>query len=361
MLDSVSWKCADGRIVRAFQPDLAGLPGKLRLIDQTLLPEQLCYVELADATAIHDAIVRLVVRGAPAIGCAAAVGLAAVCRNQSVATPAAFLALARRTADYLAGARPTAVNLSWALRRCLDSLEAKTAAPVERLQDILLQTALNILQEDIELCRAIGNHGATLLQDGMGILTHCNAGALATGDYGTALAPLYVAAERGLKLRVFSDETRPLLQGSRLTAWELHQAGIDVTVICDNMAAQVMKEKRIDLVIVGADRISANGDTANKIGTYMAAVLAHHHRIPFYVAAPYSTFDPATPDGDGIVIEQRPATEISRSFGKITAPEQVRFYNPAFDVTPHELIAGFITERGILRPPFARTLAAAFA
>lgn len=352
MLDPVSWKSADGRIFRRYVPELAAPGGKLRLIDQTLLPEKLVYIELDDTESIFAAVKKLVVRGAPAIGCAAALGLAAVVRKTELNSSGKLLAFARKTAGRLAASRPTAVNLFWALNRCLGKLEESAAANPEDLKNILLESALDILDEDIRMCRAIGRHGKTLLRDGMGILTHCNAGALATGDYGTALSPVYVAHEAGMKLKVYADETRPLLQGSRLTAWELHQAGIDVTAICDNMAAQVMKEGKIDLVIVGADRIAANGDAANKIGTYGVAVLAKYHNIPFYVAAPYSTFDLSLDGGDKIPIEQRPPEEIARGFGRRTAPEKINFYNPAFDVTPHELITGIITEKGIITPPF---------
>ena len=221
----------------------------------------------------------------------------------------------------------------------------------------LLKEALTILHEDIGLCDRIGEHGSSLLADGMGILTHCNAGALAAGGNGTALAPVYAAMQKGMRLKVYSDETRPLLQGSRLTAWELMRAGADVTTICDNMAAQVMREGRIQAVIVGADRIASNGDTANKIGTYGAAVLAHYHKIPFYVAAPYSTFDLNLKSGADIPIEQRDSAEITGIPGKATAPEGVKTYNPAFDVTPHELIRAFITDRGVIEPPFAENLA----
>jgi methylthioribose-1-phosphate isomerase len=213
-----------------------------------------------------------------------------------------------------------------------------------------LSEALAILAEDISMCASIGEHGAALLKNGMGVLTHCNAGALATSDYGTALAPIYIAKEKGVEVTVYSDETRPLLQGSRLTAWELAGAGVKVVTICDNMAAQVMREGKIDLIIVRADRVAANGDAANKIGTYGVAILAKHHNIPFYVAIPYSTIDHSLPDGAGIPIEQREPDEVRRGFGKLTAPEDVEIYNPAFDVTPNDLITGFITENGIVSP-----------
>lgn len=352
MLDPVSWKSADGGISRRYEPGLSAMGGKLRLIEQTLLPEKLEYIELDNTEDIFDAIKRLAVRGAPAIGCAAALGLAAVVRKTELNSSGELIAFAQKTADRLAESRPTAVNLFWALNRCMAELKASDAVNPEDLKNTLLKSALDILEEDIQMCRSIGMHGKSLLHDGMGILTHCNAGALATGDYGTALSPMYVAHEAGMKIKVYADETRPLLQGSRLTAWELHQAGIDVTAICDNMAAQVMKEGKINLVIVGADRIAANGDAANKIGTYGVAVLAKYHNIPFYVAAPYSTFDLSLDCGDKIPIEQRLPDEIGNGFGRRTAPEDINFYNPAFDVTPSELITGIITEKGIISPPF---------
>jgi methylthioribose-1-phosphate isomerase len=352
MLDPVSWQSSDGKIVRSYSHDLDNQGGKLRLIDQTLLPEQLKYVELNDTEAIFDAIKRLVVRGAPAIGCAAALGLTAIVRPAKFNTSMELVDFAQKNADRLAESRPTAVNLFWALDRCMTEIKENPAATPTELKNILLKAALDILEEDIQMCRSIGTHGKELLKDGMGILTHCNAGALATGDYGTALSPMYVAHEAGMKIKVYADETRPLLQGSRLTAWELNQAGVDVTAICDNMAAQVMKEGKIDLVIVGSDRIAANGDAANKIGTYGVAVLAKYHNIPFYVAAPYSTFDLSLDSGDKIPIEQRNPDEIANGFGRRTAPKDINFYNPAFDVTPNELITGIITEKGIFYPPY---------
>ncbi len=352
MLDPVSWQSDNGKIVRCYSHELDNQGGKLRLIDQTLLPEQLVYVELDDTEDIFDAIKRLVVRGAPAIGCAAALGLAAIVRKVEFCASKELISFAQKNADRLAESRPTAVNLFWALKLCMNEIKENTLATPDELKNILLKTALGILEEDIQMCRSIGMHGKALLRDGMGILTHCNAGALATGDYGTALSPMYVAHEDGIQIKVYADETRPLLQGSRLTAWELHQAGLDVTAICDNMAAQVMKEGKIDLVIVGSDRIAANGDAANKIGTYGVAVLAKYHNIPFYVAAPYSTFDLELSHGNKIPIEQRQADEIANGFGRRTAPENINFYNPAFDVTPNELITGIITEKGIFRPPF---------
>jgi methylthioribose-1-phosphate isomerase len=355
MLDTVRWAPAEQD---------APFPGKLRLIDQTRLPLEFVYLETDDLDTIYDAIRRLVVRGAPAIGCAAALGLAAVCQHSQARDPAQFQAEVERHADVLASARPTAVNLFWALDRCRRTVRAAAAATpaadVGMLKELLLEQGLQILHEDTELCRQIGRHGLELFggRRHVGVLTHCNAGALATSDYGTALSPVYAAQQAGLQPRVFADETRPLLQGARLTAWELMRAGVDVTLICDNMAATVMREKKVEMVIVGADRIAANGDTANKIGTYAVAILARYHDIPLYVAAPYSTIDPALAEGSGIPIEQRDPAEVACGFGRRTAPENCQVYNPAFDVTPHDLITGIITERGILRPPYDASIAA---
>jgi len=358
MLDPVRWICADGKILDQVEQDQAILPGKLRLIDQTKLPEELLYLETDDLETMVDAIKRLVVRGAPAIGCSAALGLAAVSQHSNTSSIQDFLGEVSSSAERLAESRPTAVNLFWALDRCVKKVEICSVpdCTVNDLKLVLVQEGLNILSEDIAMCRSIGEHGSKLLRDGMGILTHCNAGALATSDYGTALSPMYVAHENGVKVTVYSDETRPLLQGSRLTAWELQQGGIEVISICDNMAAQVMKEGKIDLVIVGSDRIAGNGDAANKIGTYGVAILAKHHNIPFYVAAPYSTVDTALASGDEIPIEQRDPDEIRCGFGKWTAPRDITTYNPAFDVTPNELITGIITERGLIAAPFKENL-----
>ena len=353
MIDAARWKASGA----------GPLPGRLRLIDQTKLPGELVYMEIDDIEDTWDAIKRLVVRGAPAIGIAAGYGLMAAAQDSQAGTPEAFLAEVEGYAEYLATSRPTAVNLFWALERCLESVRAAVGdgEDVGGLKEVLFAEADAICEEDIRMCRSIGEHGVELISEGAGVLTHCNAGALATGDYGTALSPMYVAQENGLRPKVFADETRPLLQGSRLTAWELQRAGVDVTVICDNMAAVVMREGRIDLVIVGSDRIAANGDAANKIGTYGVAVLARHHDIPFYVAAPYSTIDMKLATGDEIPIEQRDPEEIANGFGRRTAPEGVSIYNPAFDVTPNDLIAGIITERGILPAPYTESIAALFA
>lgn len=352
MIDTVRWKESgnDGSL----------LPGKLRMIDQTRLPIELVYVETDSAEEIYDAIKRLVVRGAPAIGCAAALGLGAVCQHSTATNREEFIAELQKTADYFAQSRPTAVNLFWALNKCVSKMKASAENDVQKLKLLLVEEGIAILDEDIQMCRSIGEHALELIKDNYGILTHCNAGALATGDFGTALSGVYLAHEKGLKVKVYSDETRPLLQGSRLTAWELERAGIDVTTICDNMAAQVMREGRINLVITGADRIAGNGDSANKIGTYGVAILAKYHNIPFYIAAPYSTIDVSTKHGSQIPIEQRDGDEIRKINGKFSAPENVKVYNPAFDVVPNELISGIITEKGILRQPFTETIAKLF-
>lgn len=324
--------------------------GALRLIDQTRLPTELIQVEYRDVPAVWEAIKSLRVRGAPAIGVAAAFGALIGARSQGLDDPKVVRQALREAADFLRTSRPTAVNLFWALDRMERAAEAAPSLNGPDLLNRLLDEAQAIAQEDRAMCREIGRHGADLIQDGQGVLTHCNAGGLATADYGTALAVMFSAHEQGKSFRVFADETRPLLQGARLTAWELQQRGVPVTLICDNMAAQVMKEGKVQLVIVGADRIAANGDTANKIGTYGVALLAKAHGIPFYVAAPSSTFDLSLADGSSIPIEQRDPQEITAGFGRVTAPEGIDVYNPAFDVTPADLIAGIITERGLIQP-----------
>jgi methylthioribose-1-phosphate isomerase len=328
-----------------------GVEGFLRMIDQTLLPVEFVEIECRDVETVWEAIKTLRVRGAPAIGIAAAYGVCVGIQTATGRDEAAFFARLAEVTEYLATSRPTAVNLFWALDRMNRAAAAlRGKMPPREIAEALLAEARAIHEEDRQMCRAIGRHGAALLGDGQGVLTHCNAGGLATADYGTALAVIFAAHESGKRLHVFADETRPLLQGARLTAWELKQRGIDVTLICDSMAAQVMREGRIQAVITGADRIAANGDTANKIGTYGVAVLAAAHQIPFYVAAPTSTFDPALADGQGIPIEQRPAAEITHGFGRQTAPEGIGVYNPAFDVTPARLIKAIICERGVIEP-----------
>ncbi|MBP8128508.1 MAG: S-methyl-5-thioribose-1-phosphate isomerase [Candidatus Hydrogenedentes bacterium] len=331
--------------------------GRLTILDQTLLPQETRRIELATLHQVHEAIRSLRVRGAPAIGCCAAFGVLVGVLEKRPDTVRDALRAAEEAAAYLAAARPTAVNLFWAVERMRAAAVANAGAEsVSAFLSRLEGEAVGILEENRRICLAIGEHGAALVHAGDGVLTHCNAGPLATAGYGTALAVVFRAWELGRRVRVFAGETRPLLQGARLTAWELAQAGIDVTLICDNMAAQVMREGRVQLVVVGADRIAANGDTANKIGTYGLALLAQNHGIPFYVAAPSTTFDFALRDGAGIPIEERSAEEVTEGFGRRTAPEGIRVYNPAFDVTPAELIAGFITEKGVLRPPYLKGL-----
>ena len=326
------------------------------MIDQTRLPGELTYVETEDLGTIWTAIRTLQVRGAPAIGIAAALGVAAAAQDPVLTTSEAVLEAVERAAAHLATSRPTAVNLFWALERMRAVALASSSLAAGALKERLVCEAMAIRDEDAAMCHAIGRHGASLLRDGNTVLTHCNAGGLATAEYGTALAPIYEATNQGMRIHVFADETRPLLQGSRLTAWELSQAGIDVTVICDNMAAQVMREGRVDAVLVGADRIAANGDAANKIGTYAVALLAKAHDIPFYVLAPTSTIDMRTPTGDAIPIEERGREEVTHGFGRCTAPDAAKVYSPAFDVTPAELVRAIVCEKGILRPPFGEAL-----
>lgn len=321
------------------------------IIDQRLLPGALVRRELRTVDDVCDAIVTLAVRGAPAIGVAGAMGLVVSLAPYAADERDTFLARAQELGERISRVRPTAVNLSWAIARLLRGARA-TAGDGEALLGAMRCEATLILDEDREMCRRIGEHGLALLGDGAQVLTHCNAGALATAGIGTALAPVYVAAERGRRVAVFADETRPLMQGSRLTAWELRQAGIDVTVLADNMAASLMRAGKVDVVIVGADRIAANGDVANKIGTFPLALAARHHGLPFYVAAPWSTFDAATATGHQIEIEHRAADELGRGFAVPVSPADVAVYNPAFDVTPAELITAFVTDRGVFRPPY---------
>lgn len=325
--------------------------GHLVLVDQTLLPVELATIECHDVETVWEAIKSLRVRGAPAIGIAAAYAVTLGLQSVGDDEESRFYARLTECIDYLATSRPTAVNLFWAL----DRLKAKAAtlrgsARVADVRAALLAEARAIHEEDRAVCHAIGRFGAELLGDNSGVLTHCNAGGLATAEYGTALSVFFTAQDQNKQLHVFVDETRPLLQGARLTAWELQQRGIDTTLICDSMAAQVMKEGRVQAVMTGADRVAANGDSANKIGTYSLAVLAKAHEIPFYIAAPVSTFDLTLPSGAGIPIEQRSSSEITHGFGRQTAPEGIDVYNPAFDVTPAALITAIITERGVIRP-----------
>jgi methylthioribose-1-phosphate isomerase len=326
--------------------------GRVRLIDQTLLPNEFKQIYCDDVEAVWEAIKSLRVRGAPAIGIAGALGAVLGIWESEATNYDDFVSELKKVTDYLATSRPTAVNLFWALDRIKTTAEQHKQLDIPKLKEALLAEALQIIEEDQAMCRAIGQHGLELVQNGDTILTHCNAGGLATSDYGTALAVMFAAYDAGRNITVYADETRPLLQGARLTTWELMQAGIDVTLICDNMAAQVMKEGKIQRVVVGADRIAANGDTANKIGTYGVAILAKEHDIPFYVAAPTSTLDLSLETGEQIPIEQRGAEEVTEGFGKRTAPEGVKVYSPAFDVTPAHLITAIITEKGIAYPPY---------
>ena len=327
------------------------------LLDQTLLPLERKMLEIPDAQTMWEAIKVLRVRGAPAIGVAAAFGLWLGVKNvPDDITRETFLEKLTETRDYLATSRPTAVNLFWALDRVMQALQASSFTTSSDLKNAVLLEALSIKTSEERTSDLIGEFGVPLLENVSSILTHCNAGSLATTGIGTALAPIYAAASRGQIIHVYADETRPLLQGARLTAWELQQAGLPVTVITDNMAATVMRDKNIGAVIVGCDRVAANGDFANKIGTYGVAILAKEHNIPFYVAAPFSTIDFATPDGSSIEIEQRHADEVS-SFGmRRTAPEGVNVFNPAFDVTPAKYVTAFITDKGVIRAPYLENL-----
>lgn len=335
---------------------------ELVILDQTRLPGQTVFLRLSTAEAIYQAIYTLQVRGAPAIGVAAAIGIYAVCRRMPDTDYETFAAQFERIRAYLVSARPTAVNLAWALEQMAQVVREHTGCPVPALKDRLRERALELRDQDIQVCRAIGEHGLTLIQNGDGILTHCNAGQLATVRYGTALAPIHVGREQGMQFRVFTDETRPLLQGARLSAYELFADGVDTTLICDNMASSVMRRGWVQAVFVGCDRVAANGDTANKIGTSGVAILAKHYGIPFYVCAPMSTIDLSCPDGTAIRIEERPGAEVTDMWYKEPmAPEGVKVYNPAFDVTDADLITAFVTERGIIRPPFAPALKRLFA
>jgi methylthioribose-1-phosphate isomerase len=325
--------------------------GAVRIIDQRALPDAEITRDLESAEAVAEAIRTLQVRGAPLIGIAAAMGLVAAMREHRTLMRTPFLERLNVHATLLAVSRPTAVNLRWALDRMLRTAES-TAGEGSDLWERLRAEAGAIWEEDRAMCRHIGEHGLSILSDGGSVLTHCNTGALATGGIGTALAPIYLAHEQGRRVHVYVDETRPLLQGSRLTAWELLHAGISCTLITDATAATLMRQAKVDTVLVGADRICANGDFANKIGTYGLAVLARHHGVPFYCAAPWSTVDASLAEGDLIPIEQRAPTEVTMMAGRPIAPDGVPALNPAFDVTPARYVTGFITDRGIVQPPF---------
>ena len=333
----------------------------VRIVDQTRLPGELIYLDLYTPEEMYEAILHLKVRGAPAIGIFAAYALAALLRSSlSCGTEELFERMKRYSA-YLNSSRPTAVNLSWALKRMERVAEEHRQDSAEELAERLCLEAEKIRQEDIEMCRQISAYGLSLLHDGDGVLTHCNAGPLATSHYGTGLGPLLLGREKGMHFRAYVDETRPLLQGARLTAYELHEAGVEVTLICDNMASMVMKNGWIQACLVGCDRVAANGDTANKIGTSGVAVLAKHYGIPFYVLGPTSTVDMECASGEDIRIELRKPEEIREMFyEKPMAPEGISCYNPAFDVTDHELITAIITEKGICRPPYSESLSRLF-
>ncbi len=322
--------------------------GKLYIIDQSLLPDREKIVELKNVRDVWSAIHNLSIRGAPAIGCVAAYGIALSAVKARVKRPSDFIRIIEKDIEYLATSRPTAYNLFFALERMARVLKISGNASVEQLRELIIKEANAIYGEDLECCYRIGVNGASLIKNGMNVLTHCNAGGLATSGLGTALSVFFVAKDQGKRFHVFADETRPILQGARLTAWELKKTGIPYTLICDSMAGYLMKQGKINLIITGADRIAKNGDTANKIGTYSLAVLANYHKIDFYIAAPFSTFDPKIKTGSEIPVEERDADEVRTVRGVRISPKDAPVYNPAFDVTPARLIRGFITERGII-------------
>jgi methylthioribose-1-phosphate isomerase len=328
----------------------------IRFLDQTKLPTEETYVTCTNYQQVADVIRNMVVRGAPAIGVAAAMGVAIGVQKSKAETVAELKKEFDQICKVIGETRPTAVNLFWAIRRMQEKFELLRIRPLVQLKDALIEESQRMHAEDIAANQAMGRHGATLMPASGGVLTHCNAGALATAGYGTALGVIRAAVEQGKKIHVYADETRPFLQGSRLTAWELMKDGIPTTVISDNMAGAMMKQGKIGAIVVGADRIAANGDVANKIGTYTVAILAKEHGIPFYVAAPISTVDLGTADGGGIPIEQRSAKEVTHIGGRQMVPEGVQVENPAFDVTPAKYIAAIITERGIAKPPYEDSL-----
>ena len=336
-------------------PPLEFKDERLRLLDQRRLPEEETWIDCRTAEEVRRAIQEMVVRGAPAIGIAGAYGLYLGIRDFS-GSAGEFLKVLREKARILRAARPTAVNLPWAVNRIEQKILARKGLSVEGAKRLAFEEAEQIRREDEELCRLIGKAGATVFKPGETFLTHCNAGGLATSGFGTALAVFYTLQEKGRPFSVYATETRPLLQGSRLTSWELSKSKIPCTLVCESAVASLMREEKIQRVVVGADRIAANGDTANKIGTYSIAVLARAHKIPFYVAAPSSTFDFSLPSGDRIPIETRKPEEVTHGFGRRTAPEGIRVENPAFDVTPHEFITAFFTEKGVLTPPYGKNL-----
>jgi len=337
-------------------PTIQWKENHVRILDQTKLPLEKTFLKIGTKEEMWEAIKMLKVRGAPAIGIAAAFGVYLGVRDFRGNDREEFVLRLNEVCSYVESSRPTAVNLFWAVSRVKKTVEKHPELGPEELKDVILREAIEMIDEDNRVCRSIGEHGVALIEDGFSILTHCNAGGLATAMYGTALSPIYKAVELGLHIHVYVDETRPLLQGSRITAWELLEADVPTILITDNMAAFVMQQHLVNMVIVGADRIAANGDTANKIGTLGVAVCAQEFDIPFYIAAPLSTIDVYTPSGAEIPIEQRNPDEIRRGFGKQTAPSHVQVYNPAFDVTPARYIAGIITEKGIVRPPYSENI-----
>jgi methylthioribose-1-phosphate isomerase len=328
----------------------------VRFLDQTRLPTEEVYVTCTTYEQVADAIRNMVVRGAPAIGVAAAMGIALGAANSKAESAGEMKGDLDRICEAIGKTRPTAVNLFWAIRRMQEKFERARVRPVPQIKQALIEEAQRMHAEDIAANQAMGRHGATLMPASGGVLTHCNAGALATCGYGTALGVIRAAVEQGKKLHVYADETRPFLQGARLTAWELMKDGIPTTVISDNMAGAMMLQGKIGAIVVGADRIAANGDVANKIGTYTVAILAREHAIPFYVAAPFSTIDMEMPDGSGIPIEQRNSREVTHIGGKQMVPDGVQVENPAFDVTPAKYVTAIITERGIARAPYQESL-----
>jgi methylthioribose-1-phosphate isomerase len=336
---------------------LAWTDNGVRFIDQTKLPTEETYVNCTTYQEVADVIRNMVVRGAPAIGVAAALGIALGMKNSKAENVGDLKRDFDQICDVIGKTRPTAVNLFWAIRRMQEKFETLGVRPVTQIKQSIIEEAQRMHTEDIAINQAMGRHGAALMPASGGVLTHCNAGALATAGYGTALGVIRAAVEQGKKIHVYADETRPFLQGSRLTAWELVQDGIPTTVISDNMSGAMMRQGKIDAVIVGADRIAANGDVANKIGTYTVAVLAKEHAIPFYVAAPISTIDLETPDGSKIPIEQRNPAEVTTIAGKLITPAGVQIENPAFDVTPAKYVTAIVTERGIARAPYGESLA----
>ena len=330
--------------------------GELYFLDQTKLPLEVVEEKQGSVEQVWESIKQLKVRGAPAIGVAGAYGLLVAIRDQTTLKLKDYLQEVENKATYLESSRPTAVNLKWALNRMLESAKTYTGVDSKGLYKHLEEEAIRIHEEDVQLCLKMGVNGVSLIKEGMGVLTHCNAGALATTGIGTATAPMYFAHQNGVQFQVYADETRPLLQGARLTSWELNKSGLDVTLLTDNMAAHIMSQGLIDLVITGTDRVAANGDVANKIGTHGLAILAKHFGIPFYVACPYSTIDLNTAGGKDIVIEERGAEEVTNFGLRRTAPENIKVRNPAFDVTPNDLVSGLITEKGIITAPFCENL-----